>query len=190
RSSDLIADALAKEGAKPAADVSQFNYVSYSNIRRLARAAAYSKWDELWEERRSGKSYRGHPKRKLEPVLKPLPKRDTARITHLRTGHGYFNEFLARIPTSNVHTPRCSCGNHRQSPEHLLLFCSRFKEQRKTLRRQFSGLPFNMDALLHTSKGLEETIKFVQKTGIGLRPQARQLMVQGLGRLTPFEETS
>src|SRR5690606_18050278 len=27
-----IADALAKEGAKPAADVSQFNYVSYSNI--------------------------------------------------------------------------------------------------------------------------------------------------------------
>src|SRR5690606_25359208 len=100
-----IADTLAKEGAKQPADDSQFNYVSYSNIRRLARAAAYSKWDELWEERRSGKSYRGHPKRKLEPVLKPLPKRDTARITHLRTGHGYFNEFLARVPTSNVDTP-------------------------------------------------------------------------------------
>jgi len=183
-----IADALAKEGTKIAVENPLFNYVSFSYIRRQARAAAFEKWNELWEQRRSGKRYRGHPKRKLEPVLKNLPKRDTARITHLRTGHGYFKDYLARIPTSNVDSPRCSCGNHRHTPEHLLLFCANLKHQRKTMRKQLSGLPFNLDTILYTSKGLEATIQFMRKSRDVPRPEFRPPRGQGLGRLTPLED--
>src|SRR5690606_20221011 len=103
-----IADTLAKEGSRNTQRPSQHAYLSFSNIKRQARADAFEGWINDWDKRKSGKRYRGEPKRKLEPLLKDLPKLEAARIVQLRTGHGYFHEYLARLSTSEIESARCS----------------------------------------------------------------------------------
>src|SRR5690606_5771942 len=89
-----IADVLAKEGAKGNQHnhrTSKLAYTSFSNIKRQARAAAFEGWVSDWDKRKLGKRYKGEPKRRLEPLVKDLAKKEAARIVQLRTGHGYFN---------------------------------------------------------------------------------------------------
>ena len=45
-------------------------------------------------------------------------------VTQLRTGHGYFDSYLYKIPTNNTPSDQCSCrDNPPQTPVHLILWC-------------------------------------------------------------------
>ena len=172
-----IADVLAKEGTeKPPAQ----QKISFAHLRRLVKQQAFMDWMESWRTGKKGASYHGKPLKKVDGRIATLHKREAARIIHMRTGHGYFNSYLARIPNSNVESPACPCGSRKQTAEHLLLYCKRYNRQRRDLRKALSGLPLNMEVALHTSRGLESTLKFLQETHIGLRPQVREALSQAV----------
>ena len=170
-----IADTLAKEGTK---ELPEDDTIRFAYLRRQIKQQAFKDWLEDWKTGHKGATYFGQPLKRVDKRIATIHKRDAARITHLRTGHGYFNAYLARIPSSNVDSPACPCGSRKQTAEHLLLFCSRFNRQRQTLKKAMQGAPLSMEVALHTSRGLEATMKFLQETNIGLRPQVRESLSQ------------
>ena len=102
-----------------------------------------------------GRSYRGSPTTKFSLLAKGLSRHQVATLTQLRTGHGYFNSYLERIPSSEVKSPHCTCGRKHQTPEHLLLYCSLYKKERKEMARSLKPIPLTKTTVLHTRKGIK-----------------------------------
>jgi hypothetical protein len=94
-------------------------------------------------------------------------KRELASAYYqLKLGHGYFKSYLRRLGHST--NDRCRCGKS-ETPEHLLLSCSLYKEARQQLRTEMNNTRLDLVVLLHTKLGIEKTIRFLKETGIGTR---------------------
>ena len=141
------------------------------------KAKALEDWLERWDSRQNGRKYIGTPTRRVGEPQGSIQKLEAARLTQLRTGHGYFNSYLSRIPTSNVETTACPCGSRIQTPEHLILRCSRFNRPRNSLKKELGGgIPLKMSTALYTPRGVKATLKYLQVTQVGLRPQVRETL--------------
>ena len=97
-----------------------------------------------------------------------LPK--TARAVasaffQLKLGHGYFGSYLH--PLGHASSNKCLCGK-KETPEHLILACSLYKDQRIRLTE---NLPFRptIRALFQTKIGRESLLLFIAETGISTR---------------------
>src|SRR5690606_3570119 len=100
------ADILAKEGTQM--ETTQ-QLVTFAHLRCKVKARALEDWLERWNSRQNGRKYIGIPTRRVSEPQGSIQKLEAARLTQLRTGHGYFNSYLARIPTSNVESTACPC---------------------------------------------------------------------------------
>ena len=60
-----------------------------------------------------------------------------------------------------------SCGR-RENPEHLLLSCKELSTERLELKERLR-VPLSLQILLHTRKGIKETLVFLQQTQIATR---------------------
>ena len=60
-----------------------------------------------------------------------------------------------------------SCGR-RENPEHLLLSCKALSAERQELKNRLR-VPLSIQILLHTRKGIKETLVFLQQTQIVTR---------------------
>ena len=85
------------------------------------------------------------------------------------TGHGYNRQYLARIPTASIESPLCPCGYQKQTPRHLLLDCKNYKTERRRLKQKIKPLPLTWHTAMHTGKGLQATVEFLETTGVGSR---------------------
>jgi len=104
-----IADELAKEGASKANKSSPYTSIAF--LKRRIKELSLKEWEEQWKKTiRKGKTYQGQPNLKRSKALDLLPRSITSTITQLRTGHGYFNSYLVRIPNSGVLLKRCNCS--------------------------------------------------------------------------------
>jgi len=66
--------------------------------------------------------YYGHFRMKPDKIFQTDNRILISTVTQLRTGHGYFNSYLSKIPTSDVEDRGCSCnGAPPQTPAHLIL---------------------------------------------------------------------
>jgi len=98
-------------------------------------------------------------------------------ITQLRTGHGYFNNYLQRIPTSHIDDMGCSCsGAPPQMPVHLILRCPHYRAARALMRRETPRIPkLRIDLLLYTNMGADAMAQYIRRPGVatrlGIRPQ-------------------
>jgi len=126
----------------------------------------------------------------MNKILTALPRQTLSAIIQLKTGHGYFNSYLVRIPNSGVISNACSCSSTSQTPEHLLLSCSNYKVQRKELKRalkkELGNLPLTIPILLYTTKGLKALAIFLSSTQIATRARQNQDQAHrniGWGRL-------
>jgi hypothetical protein len=92
-------------------------------------------------------------------------------VTQLRTGHGYFNSHLSKIPTSNVEDTGCSCsGSPPQTPAHLILRCPQHAKARMVMRRETCRIPnLRLDLLLYTNMGAEALAKYLKTTKLATR---------------------
>ncbi|KYG40008.1 hypothetical protein M433DRAFT_270524, partial [Acidomyces richmondensis BFW] len=89
-------------------------------------------------------------------------RRITTAFYTLKIGHGYLKDYLFRIGKSTNN--RCQCGA-RENAEHLLRYCQRLSASRtRTIRSSKT-----MQDLLGTRKGVEETLAFIEATGIATR---------------------
>ena len=172
-----IADHLAKTGSQTQILVGETPTTSIAWIRRQARASRFEMWQDTWSTAEKGHSYLGELRLKLDAAIATNKRFDTATIVQLRTGHGYFNSYLATTKSSahkKIPSERCNCRAPHQTPEHLLLYCIRYSEERKTLRKSVRGLPWRLQTVLHTPKGASATVVFLQQTGAAKRPNILQ----------------
>jgi hypothetical protein len=78
---------------------------------------------------------------------------------------------MVRIPGSKITDAKCYCGDASQTPEHLLLKCPKYKDQREKLHRKVKqrNRSITIKTLLHTRKGISATESFLESTKIGTR---------------------
>ena len=84
----------------------------------------------------------------------------TSAFYSLKLGHGYFRSYLYRL--NKVDHYRCRCGN-KETPEHLLLSCPLYQQERPRALQSASTL----QDLLSTLQGVNEVLCFLKTTQIG-----------------------
>ena len=163
------AEALAKQGTE-GKRLPRDATTSITYLKRKNKEQQMEEWKRRWPGMRRGRSYQGRPATNIHPLLRDHPSRKlVATIIQMRTGHGYNKHYLARIPSSSIDSPKCTCGHWRQTPKHLLLECRHHLPQRKELRKQIRPLPLTWQTAIHTGKRLKGTIGFLTETGVGTR---------------------
>jgi hypothetical protein len=104
-----------------------------------------------------GREYFGHFPSKPDKIFQTYNWTLISTATQLRTGHGYFNRYLSKIPTSNVEDTGCSCsGSPPQTPAHLILRFPQHAKARMVMRRKTPRIPkLRLNLLLYTNMGAE-----------------------------------
>ena len=116
----------------------------------------------------------GTPNLRRPKPLDLLPRNMTSTIVQLRTGHGYFNSYLGRIPNSGVLLKRCNCSPTPQTPKHLILECKFYRDQRKKLKESLKGLPLYISTVLYSSRGIKALAEYISNTRIATRPNSSE----------------
>ena len=175
-----LADQLAKKGLE--VDYQGSPYISLSFLRRRIRETSIDSWKDLWtfEETREaegrkarglGTQYRRIARDCLRFSYKPnLPtsaRRTQTAFIQLRLGIGYIKAYQRTIGKVASGHCRCLRGQHNQTVTHLLLFCKRYREQRKRMTRALGGgQPLSLPTLFMTKLGREALTGFLASTEI------------------------
>src|SRR5947207_726504 len=61
-------------------------------------------------------------------------------------------------------SPYCECGTGKETVEHYLLECRRFKQQRKKMIRDIGKGRLNIERLLGQPQMIKHTIEFIKST--------------------------
>jgi ribonuclease HI len=163
------ADQLAKQGTE-GKRIPRDASTSITFLRRANKEQQMTAWLNRWPTMKKGRSYHGRPARNIHTTLRHHPSRKlVATIIQMRTGHGYNKQYLSRIPSTNIDSPKCTCGYRTQTPQHLLLDCSIYRTQRDQLKKQLKPLRLTWQTAMHTGKGLQGVMKFLEDTGVGTR---------------------
>jgi RNase H len=172
-----LADHLAKKGLDSPI-ISQYP-TSISYIRRMAKEAIITRWKASWfeeEEKESrglksaglGIQYRLIARDMLsfstKPKLPVLPRARLAAYIQLKTGIGYLKPYLRRI--GKLPDDNCSTCNKRQTTAHLIMYCKKYRTERKQLQKDLRGLPLTLQVLFSTNKGKEALRAFLISTEI------------------------
>ena len=101
------------------------------------------------------------------PKLYNLLERQAATtLAQLRTGHCGLNHYLHRFNLKE--SPYCECGYGKETVEHYLMECRRYKEQRKEMHKEIHGSlgkwRTKLERLLGDPKVVKHTLKFVTET--------------------------
>jgi len=139
-----------------------------SRIQHI-KAMAKVQWNKTWTQntktskhlRRISPKYRTQNGPKL---YNTLSSRSTcAQIVQLRTGHCGLNSYLHRFGKRG--SSYCGCGYGKETVEHFILECPKYKEQRKELRKSVGTWKLRIDMLLGDVKLLKYMTEYIKATG-------------------------
>jgi ribonuclease HI len=165
------ADAAAKQAARTPPSTHRDRYPHNrlkSSLQQAISSIIKTKWNHHWSQNKSA----SHLRRILiKSGNKPGPKlynnittrASCAILVQLRTGHCGLNKHLHRLKL--VNSAYCACGYGKETVEHFLLECRRYKEERKQLRKSAGWRMMKMEKLLGNTKAIKHTIEFVKSTG-------------------------
>ena len=163
------ADAEAKKAAIHPSTSRSYNHRPLKSARiRTIKETAKKQWDKEWNENtKTAKALRRITKRKgvkTGPKLyNEIPGRDmVAKIVQLRTGHCGLNHYLHRFGKRN--SPYCECGMGKETVEHYLLECRKYKEQRKKMIKDIGKGRLNIERLLGQPQMIKHTVEFIKST--------------------------
>ncbi|RDX41823.1 hypothetical protein OH76DRAFT_1318522, partial [Lentinus brumalis] len=92
-----------------------------------------------------------------------LPRRNTALLIQLRTGHAPLNHHLHTIGRAD--TQRCSgCGAAKETVLHFVLQCAKFSLHRRVFLGPLGRNGHRLDYLLSTPEGTSQLFKFINAT--------------------------
>jgi hypothetical protein len=138
----------------------------------MAKAAMISDWYEYWTTKNlSDKAYAGPFRLKPDAIMATNERQLVSSAIQLRTGHGYFKDYLSNIPSNDTDN-RCTCpARAPQTAKHLLLHCRLYTEARKDITRGRTGAAsrLRLQILQHTREGAPGLIGFMRKTKIATR---------------------
>ena len=163
-------DSEAKEAATNPALHTSFNYSPLKSSRiQYIKAAAKGQWTKQWtESTRTARQLRQitlkHGVKCGPKIYKSITNRNiSAMIMQLRTGHCGLNGYLNRFGKKD--SPYCECGYGKETVEHFLLECRRYRDQRKTLRKSIGGSRMKVRDLLGDVKAIKHTAEYIKATG-------------------------
>ena len=114
--------------------------------------------------------------RKRLKVQSLLKKAESALATQIRTGKIGLADFLHKRRVPGVTSPACSCGWHRQTPEHVIMFCRLISGRNAMLREAGTN---SYQALTESPKTLKTLTAWLMKLGMLTQfPLAVQLLYQ------------
>ncbi len=90
-------------------------------------------------------------------------RNSAAKIAQLRTRHCGLNRYLHRFGIKN--TPYYQYGYGKETIEHYLLECRKFREQRKKLRKEIGTVKMRVARLLGDTKLIKHTVEHINATG-------------------------
>ena len=90
-------------------------------------------------------------------------RNSATKIAQLRTGHCGLNRYLHRFGIKN--TPYCQCGYGKETVEHYLLECRKYREERKKFRREVGAKKMRVARLLGDTKLIKHTLEYINATG-------------------------
>jgi ribonuclease HI len=109
---------------------------------------------------------------RLDPTFKPskyaktaasLPRRHSALLVQLRSGHAPVQKHLHRI--KRAATATCpGCGTTEETVMHYLLHCRKYKEQRKVIRQELGRKASEPSYLLSNTKALPALFRYIAAT--------------------------
>ena len=125
-------------------------------------------WATTWRQETRGRAsyrYTPRPTKKVLQLHEGLSKRKSALLVQLRTEKIGLNDFLFSRRVPEVASPRCGCGERRQTVAHVLLQCRTHKDLRN---RIFGDLPGrnNLRTILSKQQLATKAIEFVEQTQI------------------------
>jgi ribonuclease HI len=163
------ADAEAKRAALDQSLSKRFAYKALKSARVMhIKTTAKEQWCKGWnEDTKTASALRriigGWYVKNGPKLYNNLADRGmAATIVQLRTGHCGLNNYLYRFGISD--TPYCECGYGKETVEHFLLECRRYKEQRRVLRQEVGVGKMRVDKLLGDPKVIKKTLEYVKKT--------------------------
>ena len=163
------ADEEAKKAAIHPATSRSYNHRPLKSARiRAIKEAAKKQWDKEWNENtKTAKALRRITKRKgakTGPKLyNEIPGRDmVAKIVQLRTGHCGLSHYLHRFGKRN--SPYCECGMGKETVEHYILECRRFKQQRKKMIKDIGKGRLNIERLLGQPQMIKHMVEYIKST--------------------------
>lgn len=163
---NIVGNERADELAKAATRRDDMPHSTYANARRRNKEGIRQKWTESWYRDVAMQTGRFAIANRLPPTLKPrqhfthTPQEVYGRLIQCRTGHGFFGEYYATfVPTEPI---MCSCGEPRQTREHILRDCPLFARQRIHLRHVSYNIILN--EILGTEKGIKALAKFIEES--------------------------
>ena len=164
------ADAEAKEAAKDPTLSRTHNYKPLKSARaRYIKTTAKKQWLTIWNgNTKTANSLRRIMKGKYTKTGPALyneieNRNSAAKIAQLRTGHCGLNRYLHRFGKTN--TPYCQCGYGKETVEHYLLECRKYREQRKKLRKEVGTVKMRVARLLGDTKVIKHTLEYIKTTG-------------------------
>jgi endonuclease/exonuclease/phosphatase (EEP) superfamily protein YafD len=137
-----------------------------SEIKKLATETLCEAWNK--------DTAAPHLRKIIGPIQSKPPGRDlynsapnrkiAAALAQLRTGHCGLNYYLWRF--KKIESSKCEgCGYERETVEHYLLECPKFREERRKLRDKIGGVgKMKVKTLLGDKKIIGRTMEFVTNT--------------------------
>jgi len=166
------ADAEAKKAAADPTlnQIRRHKPLKSARIRNI-KAAAKEQWRKIWSENtKTAKALRHITKMKRKEnksgpeLYNEIANRNSAAtIAQLRTGHCGLNHYLHRFSINE--SPFCECGYGKETVEHYLLECRKYKEQRRRLREAVGTGRMKMGILLGDPTKIKYTMAYVNETG-------------------------
>lgn len=139
-----------------------------STLRRWCKRQTEEAWAAQWKTEAKGRATYRHTPRPTKKVLQlheGLSKRESALLVQLRTEKIGFNDFLFSRSVPGVNSPRCGCGERRQTVAHILLHCRTYRDLRNQVFGNLSGRN-NLRAILNKPQLATKAIQFVEQTQI------------------------
>ncbi|KAI0916052.1 hypothetical protein AcV5_010469 [Taiwanofungus camphoratus] len=157
-----LADQLAKKATELDGGPTK---ATRSHALRRAKERAEEEWVKTWK--RTTPSGRYATANHLQPQMHPrkpfttLPREVYGRLVQCRTGHGFLGEYYDQFVPSE--TVECPCGAKRQTRQHILQHCPRYKRYRHILRKTSETI--ELPIILGTQEGIEALGWFIKASG-------------------------
>ena len=148
----------------------------------MAKADIKDKWKEDWskeeERENTGLQARGlgiHYRKvtggsipfSFKPRLPAAPRKHQSAYIQLKLGIGYLRPFLKRA--GKRESDLCDECEVKEDTEHLVLYCTRYNQERTRMKKALETLPLTLQALFCTEKGKAALAEYLISTKICTR---------------------
>lgn len=159
-----MADYYAKQAIKLETVIE--NPFSIKEVKSIIKKQIMNEWQEKWVKGKKGRHLFNIQKEVGKMKLKELNNREQTIISRLRIGHSRLNSTLYIM--GKYQTGLCKCGKEKETVEHILCYCSKYKVVREQLKDKLKMKRYgdwNLETLLNENNKIYKLVlEFLRKS--------------------------